>query len=133
MFWDLVLYRKWFVTKVFNNVRLSPNNYNWKFQLRRHNLPLYFVQDILFGLTKALFLQTSEDDQKSTLTKRNNPLKVIIMSATLNHQQFSEFFNNCPVYQIPGQIHPVEEIYCNYITIKNIENPSYISKVFITT
>ena len=79
-----------------------------------------------------MFLQTNESDQKSTLTKRSNPLKVIIMSATLNHQQFSEFFNNCPVYQIPGQIYPVQEIYCNYITAKNMENPGYISKVAVT-
>ncbi|EDV27700.1 uncharacterized protein TRIADDRAFT_53665 [Trichoplax adhaerens] len=88
--------------------------------------------DILFGLSKALFLRTDETDEESTPSKRSNPLKVIIMSATLNYQQFSEFFNNCPVFNIPGQIYPVEEIYCNYITVKNVDNPGYISKAVDT-
>lgn len=38
-------------------------------------------------------------------------LKVILMSATINANQFSSYFNNCPIYHIPGFTHPVEELY----------------------
>ena len=36
-------------------------------------------------------------------------LKIILMSATLNAQSFSKYFNNCPSYHIPGMIYPVQE------------------------
>lgn len=51
--------------------------------------------DILLGLLKRL------------LAKRND-LKVIISSATVNAEKFSEFFNNCPIINIPGRRFPVD-------------------------
>jgi len=47
---------------------------------------------------------------KELLPKRND-LKVIIMSATLNGEQLSRFFFNCPVLKIPGFMHPVQPYY----------------------
>ncbi|XP_014241790.1 ATP-dependent RNA helicase DHX36-like [Cimex lectularius] len=38
-------------------------------------------------------------------------LKVILMSATLNADQFSKYFNNCPTINIPGFTYPVKEYY----------------------
>ncbi|KAK9505930.1 hypothetical protein O3M35_009886 [Rhynocoris fuscipes] len=38
-------------------------------------------------------------------------LKVILMSATLNADQFSRYFNNCPTVHIPGFTFPVREFY----------------------
>lgn len=38
-------------------------------------------------------------------------LKVILMSATLNSEQFSKYYNNCPQINIPGFTYPVEELY----------------------
>jgi hypothetical protein len=38
-------------------------------------------------------------------------LKVILMSATLNANLFSEYFDNCPTIHIPGLTFPVEELY----------------------
>lgn len=38
-------------------------------------------------------------------------LKVILMSATLNSEKFSKYFNNCPQINIPGFTYPVQEFY----------------------
>ncbi|KAK3593313.1 hypothetical protein CHS0354_031372 [Potamilus streckersoni] len=35
-------------------------------------------------------------------------LRVILMSATLDAEKFSKFFNNCPIISIPGRTYPVE-------------------------
>ncbi|KAI4815840.1 hypothetical protein KUCAC02_005967 [Chaenocephalus aceratus] len=45
---------------------------------------------------------------KELLNLRDD-LKVILMSATLNAEKFSKFFDNCPVIHIPGLTFPVEE------------------------
>lgn len=47
---------------------------------------------------------------KQIITQRKD-LKVILMSATLNSEQFSKYFNNCPQINIPGFTYPVEEYY----------------------
>ena len=38
-------------------------------------------------------------------------LKVILMSATLNADAFSKYFDKCPTFHIPGVIFPVKEYY----------------------
>ena len=40
-----------------------------------------------------------------------NPLKVIIMSATINEDKFSIYFDNCPVIRVPGRTYPVKIVY----------------------
>ncbi|XP_054474283.1 ATP-dependent DNA/RNA helicase DHX36 isoform X2 [Anoplopoma fimbria] len=45
---------------------------------------------------------------KEILTHRDD-LKVILMSATLNAEKFSKYFDNCPMIHIPGLTFPVEE------------------------
>ncbi|KAI9343732.1 DEAD/DEAH box helicase [Zopfochytrium polystomum] len=50
--------------------------------------------DILFGMTKSI-LQTRTD------------LKVIVMSATLDAERFSEYFNNADILNVPGRQFPV--------------------------
>ncbi|EYU42417.1 hypothetical protein MIMGU_mgv1a026582mg, partial [Erythranthe guttata] len=54
--------------------------------------------DILFGLLKPLL-------------KRRPDLRLIVTSATLDAEKFSEYFFNCSVFRIPGKIFPVEVIY----------------------
>ena len=51
------------------------------------------------------------------------------MSASLNHEKFSDFFGSCPVFDIPGRCFPVKTKYCNYIGKKNVNNPDYLGKV----
>jgi ATP-dependent RNA helicase DHX8/PRP22 len=54
--------------------------------------------DVLFGLLKQ--------------TLENRPeLKLIVTSATLDAEKFSTYFNNCPIFTIPGRTFPVEVLY----------------------
>ncbi|CAL9737082.1 pre-mRNA-splicing factor ATP-dependent RNA helicase Prp22p [Monosporozyma servazzii] len=54
--------------------------------------------DILFALLKQAADKRPE-------------LKVIVTSATLNSAKFSEYFNDCPIINIPGKTFPVEVLY----------------------
>lgn len=63
--------------------------------------------DILFGLVKKLLEQPVAE-----MKSRKHPLRVVIMSATLNAKQFSTFFNSCPVFEIPGRTFSVSLHYC---------------------
>lgn len=38
-------------------------------------------------------------------------LKVVLMSATINHEAFSLYFNRAPILSIPGITHPVADRY----------------------
>ncbi|CAI1693684.1 hypothetical protein SEUBUCD646_0N03250 [Saccharomyces eubayanus] len=63
--------------------------------------------DILIGLLKDI------------LPKRPN-LKLLISSATMNAKKFSEFFDDCPIFNVPGRRYPVDIHYtlqpeANYI------------------
>lgn len=54
--------------------------------------------DVLFGLLKKTL-------------KRRPDLKVIVTSATLDADKFSEYFLRCPIFSIPGRTYPVEIMY----------------------
>ncbi|CAH0382485.1 unnamed protein product [Bemisia tabaci] len=47
---------------------------------------------------------------KDVIPKRQD-LKLILMSATLNAENFSTYFNHCPIITIPGFTYPVREYY----------------------
>jgi pre-mRNA-splicing factor ATP-dependent RNA helicase DHX38/PRP16 len=51
--------------------------------------------DVLFGILKKV-------------VARRRDLKLIVTSATMNAQKFSEFFGNAPVFDIPGRTFQVE-------------------------
>ncbi|KAI0562966.1 pre-mRNA splicing factor ATP-dependent RNA helicase PRP43 [Gracilaria domingensis] len=50
--------------------------------------------DVLMGLIKSVI-------------KRRKDLKVIVMSATLNAEQFQTYFDNAPLLSVPGRMFPV--------------------------
>ena len=54
--------------------------------------------DVLFGLLKKTI-------------KRRSDLKLIVTSATLDAEKFSEYFHKCPIFTIPGRTYPVEVMY----------------------
>ncbi|KAI5868453.1 ATP-dependent RNA helicase DHX8 [Durotheca rogersii] len=54
--------------------------------------------DVLFALLKKAL-------------KRRSDLKVIVTSATLDADKFSAYFNECPIFTIPGRTFPVEILY----------------------
>ncbi|XP_047107788.1 ATP-dependent DNA/RNA helicase DHX36-like isoform X1 [Schistocerca piceifrons] len=47
---------------------------------------------------------------KDVLPRRPD-LKLVLMSATLNAESFSRYFDNCPLINIPGFTYPVQELY----------------------
>ena len=38
-------------------------------------------------------------------------LRIVLMSATVNEKQFSDYFGGCPILRIPGFTYPVKEYY----------------------
>lgn len=54
--------------------------------------------DVLFALLKKAL-------------RRRPDLKVIVTSATLDADKFSMYFNECPIFTIPGRTFPVEILY----------------------
>ncbi|CEP19067.1 hypothetical protein [Parasitella parasitica] len=55
--------------------------------------------------------------------KKRKDLKIVLMSATINQELFSNYFNGAPAIQIPGFTHPVEDFYLEDI----LEMTSYVS------
>jgi ATP-dependent RNA helicase DHX57 len=45
------------------------------------------------------------------LLTRNSELKIVLMSATINHETFVRYFSNAPLLTIPGFAHPVKDMY----------------------
>ncbi|KAM4048451.1 putative ATP-dependent RNA helicase DHX40 isoform 2-T2 [Anomaloglossus baeobatrachus] len=82
--------------------------------------------DILFGLLRKQFLL------KST-SKRKYPLKVIVMSATLDIDRLSEFFGNCPVCSIPGKVFPIKEKFHNLIGPRDKDGRAYVTETVKVT
>jgi ATP-dependent RNA helicase DHX8/PRP22 len=54
--------------------------------------------DVLFALLKKTL-------------KRRPDMRVIVTSATLDADKFSAYFNECPIFSIPGRTYPVEIMY----------------------
>eukprot|EP00118_Oscarella_pearsei_P017047 m.167663 g.167663 ORF g.167663 m.167663 type:complete len:1188 (+) comp38938_c0_seq1:44-3607(+) len=54
--------------------------------------------DVLFGLLREV-------------VGRRRDLKLIVTSATMNAEKFSDFFGNVPTYSIPGRAFPVDVFY----------------------
>ena len=57
--------------------------------------------DVLFGILKKLTSNNGNNNNK-------NGLKVVVTSATLDSEKFSAYFNNCPVFNVPGRAFPVK-------------------------
>ena len=45
------------------------------------------------------------------LLKRRQDLKVVVASATIDHQKFSEYFGSAPIVEVSGRVFPVEISY----------------------
>ncbi|KAL0127321.1 hypothetical protein PUN28_005545 [Cardiocondyla obscurior] len=73
--------------------------------------------------------RTTECDFIITLLKQVIPkrkdLKILLMSATLNAERFSTYYNNCPMIHIPGFTYPVEEFYLeDVLSLVDFEFPA---------
>jgi len=54
--------------------------------------------DVLFGLMKQTVLERPE-------------MRLIVCSATLDAEKYSEYFFNCNIFRIPGRTFPVDVLY----------------------
>ena len=50
-------------------------------------------------------------DLQEVSQKRKGDFKLIVTSATLDANKFSQYFFECPIFTIPGRMHPVEVLY----------------------
>ncbi|KAF9933588.1 ATP-dependent RNA helicase dhx8 [Mortierella alpina] len=64
---------------------------------------------------------------KRTKAKRPD-LKLLIMSATLDVEKFSDFFYECPVYSVPGRTYPVEILHSRDSTKFGMLKAGYVAK-----
>lgn len=55
--------------------------------------------DVLFGIVKTV--------QKARKQQNLPELKLLVMSATMDVDHFSKYFDNCPVLYLPGHMHDV--------------------------
>ncbi|XP_053298290.1 ATP-dependent RNA helicase DHX33 [Pleuronectes platessa] len=62
--------------------------------------------DVLFGVVKAA--------QRKRRELHKIPLKVIVMSATMDVDLFSEYFNKSPVLYLEGRQHPIQIYYTKH-------------------
>ncbi|MCQ2352880.1 MAG: ATP-dependent RNA helicase HrpA [Victivallaceae bacterium] len=62
---------------------------------------------------------------KTILTHRRD-LRIVISSATLESKRISEFFDNAPVFEIPGGLHPIED--CYFPELAEIELPQAVAR-----
>jgi pre-mRNA-splicing factor ATP-dependent RNA helicase DHX38/PRP16 len=51
------------------------------------------------------------DTASPQVVARRRDFRLIVTSATLNAQKFSDFFGNVPIYNIPGRTFPVDVLY----------------------
>ena len=51
--------------------------------------------DVLFGILK-------------NVAKQRRNIKIMVTSATMNAEKFSAFFDNAPIFNIPGRTFPVK-------------------------
>ncbi|XP_070169904.1 ATP-dependent DNA/RNA helicase DHX36-like [Polyergus mexicanus] len=73
------------------------------------------LKDFSHVILDEIHERTTESDFIITLLKKIIPkrtdLKILLMSATLNSERFSKYYNECPMIHIPGFTYPVQEFY----------------------
>ncbi|KAG7471288.1 hypothetical protein MATL_G00122690 [Megalops atlanticus] len=84
--------------------------------------------DILLGLLKRRVLQP-----RGGSSGRSTPLKVVVMSATLETDKLSAFLGDCPVFTIPGRTFPVVERFCGLIGPKDTDSTVYVKEAVKVT
>lgn len=92
--------------------------------VRTSSKRLVLLQDILLGLLKKIF---SKPDKATK--RRSIPLKVVVMSATLESDKLSTFLGDCPVFTIPGRTFPVTCTFGTAVGPKDTESTGYIKEV----
>lgn len=82
------------------------------------------MQDILLGLLKKVFSNPIE-----AMKGRAFPLKVVVMSATMETDKLSAFLGDCPVFAIPGRTFPVTCTLGTAVGPKDLQSTGYVKEV----
>ncbi|XP_077397848.1 putative ATP-dependent RNA helicase DHX40 [Festucalex cinctus] len=80
--------------------------------------------DILLGLLKKVFSNPTE-----AMKGRAFPLKVVVMSATMETDKLSAFLGHCPVFVIPGRTFPVTCTLGTAVGPKDQQSTGYVKEV----
>ncbi|RUP51294.1 P-loop containing nucleoside triphosphate hydrolase protein, partial [Jimgerdemannia flammicorona] len=75
--------------------------------------------DVLFGLLRR------------TLRLRSSDLRILVMSATLNVEKFSDFFGGCPIFSVPGRSYPVTIVHHQKAQLASLKS-TYFGKAVET-
>ncbi|GMT04015.1 hypothetical protein PENTCL1PPCAC_26189 [Pristionchus entomophagus] len=81
------------------------------------------------SLHTDVLLYTLRLAQKQRKQQDMNPLKIVIMSATMNADLFSQYFDNAPIYLIKGRTFPVEVFYAEAL---DGDGSDYVYNVLVT-
>ncbi|KAH7980703.1 hypothetical protein HPB49_018385 [Dermacentor silvarum] len=105
--------------------------------LERHNEATQFIfEDYIRGgqgsrcnivVTQPRRIAAFSMAKRAALERHNEP--VILMSATINTEKFSEYFDDAPVIMIPGKAHPVNQFFLYDFVSKNIVTAEALQKV----
>ncbi|KAG8002175.1 putative ATP-dependent RNA helicase DHX40 [Nibea albiflora] len=68
-------------------------------------------------------------DPANATKGRSIPLKVVVMSATLEADKLSAFLGDCPVFAIPGRTFPVTCTFGTAVGPKDTESTGYVKEV----
>ncbi|KAF9531893.1 P-loop containing nucleoside triphosphate hydrolase protein [Crepidotus variabilis] len=73
------------------------------------------LQDVTHVVVDEVHERSMDGDflllELKDLLKKHPTLKVVLMSATINHETFIKYFNGAPLLTIPGFAHPVTDKY----------------------
>ncbi|KAF9584261.1 DEAH-box ATP-dependent RNA helicase prp22 [Lunasporangiospora selenospora] len=86
--------------------------------------------DVLFGKYKYNGLQSSRLLKR--VKARRPDFKLVIMSATMNVNKFSDFFDECPIFSVPGRTYPIEILHSRESTKLGSLKSSYLTKAVDT-
>lgn len=93
------------------------------------------LKDFSHVILDEIHERTTESDFIITLLKQVIPkrtdLKILLMSATLNSERFSKYYNECPMIHIPGFTYPVQEFYLeDVLSLTSFRFPEAESTVY---
>lgn len=79
--------------------------------------------DVLLGVLKVVLEKRNLHSMNASSSSSDalEPLRVVLMSATLNARLFSDYFKGAPVLNVPGRMFPVTLEHCRVTTPKERE------------
>lgn len=95
------------------------------------------TDDVFKNITHLILDEVHERDVNTDLLmiavrnalKQNIGLKIVLMSATLDSSQFSDYFGKCPIIHVPGRLFNIEVLYLDQILMETGYNTEEVYQV----